>query len=244
MGTLPADRAVDLSNLTPLRHDFLCGEDVDRIAESLVGTILVVDEDEIGPVGGSIVETEAYDQGDPTAHCFKHEEYARLKTSKPMFLSGGHAYIFPASYGYCLNFVTGRSETGSAVLIRALRPLIGKRIMQIGRAPYCREALTDEALLCNTPVALCEALGVADYLNSRSLYDRPFKLYQRQSVPDIKSTARIGVAQTVRRLRPTLRNTPFAENAIKSKRRWVDLRSIGYVHKRNTIGLRVDPALS
>jgi DNA-3-methyladenine glycosylase len=71
-----------------------------------------------------------------------------------MFLSGGHAYVFPASYGYCLNFVTGKEGFGSAVLIRALKPLVGQKVMRIRRGPYSRKVLKDEALLCHSPVTL------------------------------------------------------------------------------------------
>lgn len=234
------DDLLEPSNLVPLPRDFFDGEDVDHIAQELLGTIIVLNVDEVGPVGGAIVETEAYDQSDPTAHCFESDEYARRPRSEPMLLAGGHVYIFPASYGYCLNLVTGKSGIGSAVLIRSLRPLIGKKIMRIRRGPYCPKALLDETLLCHTPVTLCESLGIAEHLNCRSLFQLPFQLFNRREEPRIVAASRVRVAQTIKRLRPALINTPFGESAIKKKRRWIDVRSVQYVHARNRTVTPID----
>ena len=123
------DSEVDLSKLSLLDRSFFLDEDVDALAQRLIGTILIFDNEEAGPVGGYIVETEAYDQNDPTAHCFKDGSHEASNGSWPMFLSGGNAYVFPTSYGYCLNFVTGKADFGSAVLIRALKPSNGQRII-------------------------------------------------------------------------------------------------------------------
>lgn len=217
------DSEVDLSKLSLLDRSFFLDEDVDALAQRLIGTILIFDNEEAGPVGGYIVETEAYDQNDPTAHCFKDGSHEASNGSWPMFLSGGNAYVFPTSYGYCLNFVTGKADFGSAVLIRALKPSNGQRIMRIRRGPYSRGALKNEALLCHGPVTVCESLGISNYQNGTSLFDLPFRLYARRSTPQLASGPRIGVAATIKKLRPRLVDLPLAVKAIAANRRWADI---------------------
>jgi DNA-3-methyladenine glycosylase len=221
------------SRLEPL---FFQDEDVDVVAQKLVGTILVFEEGEAGLVGGAIVETEAYDQKDPTAHCFTDSLHKPSKGSEPMTLPGGHAYVFPASYGYCLNFVTGRRGYGSAVLIRALKPLVGQKIMRIRRGPYSREALKNEALLCHGPVTLCESLGISSYQNEASLFGLPFRLYARRSNPQLASGPRIGVAATIEKHRPRLVGSSLAVEAIEANRRWADRAHLNCV--KNAHGLK------
>lgn len=227
------ETVLNLTDLSPLPRGFFDEQSVDDVAQTLIGTILVFNYGGAGPVGGSIVETEAYDERDPASHCYRGPGYEPRKGSKSMFLSGGHAYVYPASYGYCLNFVTGQKDVGSAVLIRALRPLIGMKIMRIRRGPYCRDAIKNKALLCNTPVRLCESLGISAYQDRSLLFDPPFQLYARRSPPQVLSGPRVRVAETIKRHRLTLVGSRLAEEAIKSKRRWVDKSSIDFVEERS-----------
>lgn len=223
------DSELDLSKLSLLDRSFFFDENVDALAQNLIGTILIFETEKAGPVGGYIVETEAYDQNDPTAHCFKDDSHRPSNGSWPMFLSGGHAYVFPASYGYCLNFVTGKADFGSAVLIRALKPSNGQRIMQIRRGPYSRAALKNEALLCHGPVTVCEALGISNYQNGTTLFDLPFRLYARRSTPQLASGPRIGVEATIKKQRPRLVGSPLAVEAIAAARRWADIAHLNCV---------------
>ena len=50
-------------------------EDADAVAKKLIGTFLVIDHGIGYPAGGRIVETEAYDEKDPAAHCFRSGIY-------------------------------------------------------------------------------------------------------------------------------------------------------------------------
>lgn len=78
-----------------------------------------------------IIETEAYDENDPFAHCYVGADANSRKGSEPMLFEPGNAYIYRASQTHCLNFVTGSKGVGSAVLIRALYPLCNRELMYV-----------------------------------------------------------------------------------------------------------------
>lgn len=91
------------------------------LAKKLLGKILVREIDGL-KINSRIVEVEAYNGSlDKASHAF-----AGLKTprTKPMFLEGGHSYVF-LIYGMysCFNVVCGSENDPHAVLIRAVEPL-------------------------------------------------------------------------------------------------------------------------
>lgn len=91
-----------------------------QLARSLLGQWLVHRVEGALPRVGRIVETEAYvGPHDKAAHSYK----GRTPRTEVMFREPGHAYVFLV-YGmhHCFNVVTGN---GSAVLIRALEPVMG-----------------------------------------------------------------------------------------------------------------------
>lgn len=92
------------------------------VAPELVGATLVR-RDPAGPIGGVIVEVEAYrGPDDPASHAYRGE----TPRTRSMFGPPGRAYVY-FIYGmhHCVNIVTGPAGTGQAVLVRALAPTVG-----------------------------------------------------------------------------------------------------------------------
>lgn len=120
-----------------------------ELAQRLLGTCLLRRNRDGTPVGGRIVETEAYLHDDPACHAFRGE---RPRTAA-MFLEAGHAYVY-LIYGlhHCFNVVSGPAGIGEAVLVRALEPLWGIDTMVRRRGT--------QRNLCNGPARLCQALGI------------------------------------------------------------------------------------
>ncbi|MCK2056648.1 DNA-3-methyladenine glycosylase [Methylobacterium sp. 37f] len=151
-----------------------------QVAAALIGCDLQVDG-----IGGTIVETEAYDSSDPASHSVN----GPTRRNASMFGPAGHAYVY-RSYGmhWCLNLVC---EPGSAVLIRALEPRHGLAAMAE------RRGLTPPRLLCAGPGRLCQALGVTAALDGLSLEEPPFRLSAAHGVPDWSADRRIGISRAV-----------------------------------------------
>lgn len=100
---------------------------------------------------GRIVETEAYLASDDPA---SHSHRGQTKRNASMFGPPGHAYVYTIHTRWCLNAVTQSAGVGSAVLIRAVEPLLGIEHMQQRRGV---EKLRD---LARGPGRLCGALAI------------------------------------------------------------------------------------
>lgn len=154
--------------------------DVATVARDLIGATLLVDG-----VGGTIVETEAYDADDPASHSAN----GPTARNAAMFGPAGHAYVY-RSYGihWCFNVVC---HPGSAVLIRALEPTDGVATM------IARRGLTDPRLLCAGPGRLCQALGVDKALDGAALDLPPFALAAASAGVPTHAGTRIGITRAV-----------------------------------------------
>jgi DNA-3-methyladenine glycosylase len=148
------------------------------VAVELVGA-----EFAVKGVGGLIVETEAYTDYDPASHScngLNNRNWA-------MFGPPSSIYVY-RSYGihWCLNFVC---QTGSAVLIRALEPVTGLKLMRQ------RRARDNTVLLCSGPGRLCQSLAVAGDFNGLTLAESMFHLTAPVKAPMISAGGRIGITK-------------------------------------------------
>ena len=151
------------------------------LAQQLLGWTLLVDG-----VGGVIVETEAYDVGDPASHSFK----GPTARNGAMFGPPGHAYVY-LIYGlhWCLNFVCREAGHGAAVLIRALEPTHGIDVMSE------RRRTAQPRLIASGPGRLGQALGIDKALDGLALDRPPFELRAPTKSVDIATGARIGITK-------------------------------------------------
>ena len=157
------------------------GRSVHEVAPDLIGAILL-----FNGVGGRVVEVEAYHQTDPAAHSYR----GPTARNAIMFGPPGYAYIY-RSYGihWCLNFVCEPKGSASAVLIRALEPTAGLRLMRR------RRGLTDVRLLCAGPGRVCEALAITAAHNGLALDEPPFALFARTGEIEVIAGPRIGITK-------------------------------------------------
>ena len=146
-----------IKNKTPLRSSFYARDTV-RVARGLLGCTLVTRVRGV-VTAGRIVETEAYiGPHDPAAHSYGNRQTAR---NAPMFGPPGMAYVY-FIYGmhWCVNAVTERAGHPSAVLIRAVEPVMGEEAMRRrrrGRADYAG------------PGKVCQALGITGTMSGMPL---------------------------------------------------------------------------
>ncbi len=155
-----------------------------QVAVDVLGCLLVHETPE-GVASGVVVETEAYRPEDPACHAYK----GPTMRNRNIFGRPGIAYVY-LSYGIhkLLNVVCEEEGVGSAVLIRALRPLEGQDLM--------RERRGREGDLCNGPGRLTQALGVELARDGSDLTDG--ELYLTWGEPpegEIISTTRIGISR-------------------------------------------------
>jgi DNA-3-methyladenine glycosylase len=130
--------------------------------------------------GGRIVETEAYlGPADAAAHSWGGRRTARVE---PMYMDGGHLYVFLV-YGmhHCANVVTRREGDAQAVLLRAAEGPEG--------AP---------PRLLSGPGKLCAGLGITVGDSGRDLVgavEGPIRIFRPRRRPRLRIavTPRIGV---------------------------------------------------
>ena len=112
-----------------------------------------------------------------------------------MFRDGGYLYVY-FTYGmhFCMNVVTEKQDTGAAVLIRAIEPVLGIEQMHSNRGGKCK--LRE---LTSGPARCCQAFGIQREQNGLSLADGELGLYDAPRIPakHIEATTRIGIKKSV-----------------------------------------------
>lgn len=176
---------------------------VHEVAPDLIGVTLLV-----GGVGGRIVEVEAYDHEDPASHGFT----GRTQRNATMFGPPGYAYVY-RSYGihWCLNLVSGQDGVAEAVLIRALEPTRGLAKQRE------RRRVDGARSLCSGPGKLCQALAITRDHDGLPLDRAPFRLDDRDEVPEIVTGPRIGITRaTEYSWRYALAGSPFLSRPLRA----------------------------
>ena len=172
----------------PLPRDFY-DRDTRLVARELLGAILELRTSD-GVASGRIVETEAYlGPEDPACHAVVGI------TARTRDLHGppGTSYVY-FIYGtyWCFNAVTQAAGIGSAVLVRAIEPLVGLPLMR-RRRPRVRRDVD----LTNGPGKLCLALGIDGTMSGRPLDRGALRLLDGEPIDDARVvvTPRIGISQ-------------------------------------------------
>jgi DNA-3-methyladenine glycosylase len=144
-------------------------------------------------VGGLIVETESYADGDPACHAYN----GRTPRNEVLFGPPGYAYVY-FSYGIhnLLNAVCEPDGIPGAVLLRALEPRWGIDEMRRRRG---RDEVRE---LCSGPGKLTEALGVGLGEDGASLAEPPFDVAgpsPEWADVEVATAPRIGISRAADR---------------------------------------------
>jgi len=176
--------------------------DTVSLARFLIGKMLVRVLQEV-VAAGRIVETEAYDVGDPAGHAYR----GITPRNRSLFLERGHAYVYLA-YGtsFMLNVSSEIPGVGAGVLIRSIEPTYGVALMERNRDT------TRARDLARGPGRLCAALQIDRRLDGLDLCEAgPLWLgSDDHSSGDIGQSRRIGITRaTTRLLRFYVRSNRF-----------------------------------
>jgi DNA-3-methyladenine glycosylase len=155
-----------------LPRDFYARPTLD-VAADLIGKVLVHATSR-GITAGVIVETEAYiGESDPACHAAP----GPTTRNAPLYGPPGFAYVY-LNYGihYLVNAVTEPEGSPAAVLIRALEPLEGERLMR--RRRQAPESVP-VAALCRGPGNLSRALGITLRQNRADLTHSALRIEDR-----------------------------------------------------------------
>jgi DNA-3-methyladenine glycosylase len=179
----------------PLGADFF-ERSVHAVARDLIGCRLFYEGR-----GGTIVETESYDRGDPACHAFA----GLTPRTATLFGPPGRAYVY-LSYGIhsLLNFVAEPEGAAAAALIRALEPTAGLDEMRARRGDFVTSGVhkspRNDTDLCSGPGKLTEALGIGLAENGADLSSDPFLILPPEGdPPQVVTGPRIGITIAVER---------------------------------------------
>ena len=175
--------------MSKLPADFYQREDILLISRELLGKVLCTNFH--GKLtSGIIVETEAYaGVTDKASHAYGGR---RTKRTETMYAKGGSAYVY-LCYGihHLFNIVTNKENIPHAVLIRAIQPRDGIKIML-----QRRNKKKIDHTLTSGPGSLTRALGITVKNSGTLLMDNLIWLEDQNinyTNQDILATPRVGV---------------------------------------------------
>ncbi|MGA2296151.1 MAG: DNA-3-methyladenine glycosylase [FCB group bacterium] len=162
----------------------------EKVAKELLGKVIVKKIDNKIILAGKIVETEAYLSKNDLA---SHSAPGKTKRNAAMFSVGGILYVYKI-YGihHCINIVTEPESIGSAVLIRAIEPLLGIDTMKELRG-------NDNIYnLCSGPAKLAQAFDFKIKDNSSSLLTPKLFIQRYENIPQnlIVTSRRVGIVKS------------------------------------------------
>ena len=190
-----------------------CSEQADRLAISLLGSLIVRDFDDGTRIVARIVETEAYDQTDPASHTY----HGLSQRNRAMFGPARHAYIY-VSHGihHCMNVTAGPDGFGAGALVRAAQVVEGVP------AAIRNRGGRDGKALANGPAKLCQALCIGMDLYGHDLDQPPLRVVDAplRDGERIVCSPRIGISKAKERRRryfidadPCVSASPFNRDA-------------------------------
>ncbi|CAM3065051.1 DNA-3-methyladenine glycosylase [Sporolactobacillus spathodeae] len=155
-----------------------------ELAKALLGCLLVKETPE-GIASGYILETEAYlGAGDRAAHSFGNRH---TKRTAIMYAAAGHVYTYTMHTHTLINVVAEPEGTPHAILIRAVEPVDGIKIIEARRLGRKRTEWT------NGPGKLTDALGITMQDYGHLLTKPPLYLCAGLTPNHISSGPRIGI---------------------------------------------------
>lgn len=173
-----------------------------EIARQMLGKTLVVvpEDDESRATAGIIVETEGYvGLEDPASHAFN----GKTRRNDIMWGPPGFSYVY-FTYGnhWMVNVVTGPEGYAAAVLVRAVKPILGLETMRDRRGLHLLKGKNEDRQLTNGPGKLCQAMGITGALNGQLLAGP--RLYLAETLPNFRlptfetiETTRIGITRAI-----------------------------------------------
>ncbi|WP_309109349.1 DNA-3-methyladenine glycosylase [Bombilactobacillus bombi] len=176
-------------------NNFFAAATTDVITQHLLGHELLYQSSK-GPVGGLIVEAEAYmGVKDSAAHSFGGR---RTSANEALYAAAGTIYIYSIYGHYMLDIATQELDEPQGILIRALQPTRGLLIMQKNRPQ-------GDFNLTNGPGKLMAALGINSLdLNLQPLTASPLSISSKriQQPRKIIASPRINVSVGSWQMRP------------------------------------------
>ncbi len=177
--------------------------DTATVARELLGKVLVHRASE-GLTSGKIVEVEAYHgKGDPASRASRK----RTRLNEIMWWHGGLAFVYMVHANWLFNVTTEREGVPGAVLIRALEPVTGVKLM------HGRRRVSSERGLTSGPGRLTQAMGITHEHHGLDLADVRSELViveGKVECFEVASSHRIGVSSDLEReLRFYIRGNPF-----------------------------------
>ncbi len=198
-----------------LSSDFYNRKNVVAVAKELLGKILVTKFDGI-ITAGRIIETEAYNGViDKASHAFGGR---RTDRTEVMYCSGGVAYVY-LCYGihHLFNVVTNGKDIPHAILIRAIKPMVGIDVM-LKRTKKKKLDLT----LTKGPGNVAKALGINTKHSGINLLEDVIFIAEDGFIikkKDYLATARIGVEYSgedaLLPYRFIVKNNPYVSGKLK-----------------------------